>query len=233
MITVYAVAYNEEFHIKFMIDHYRLRFPSCNIVVYDNCSSDRTAEIAKENGAEVISFDTNNRFSDIKHIEIKNSCWKNASTNWVLTCDVDELLDINEDQLKLEENLGSSIITSEGYTMINMPEGHTLESIKYGCRQSQYDKSYLFNKNLIKEINYEVGCHRCSPIGQVKFSDKAYLAYHYKFIDLELSVKRYQSYGERMSDKNIENGWGKHYFKKRQELIEEFDLIRSLSVKLL
>ena len=84
MITVYTIAYNEAVFIQFMIDHYRARFPDCRIVVYDNMSADRTVNIALTNGCEVIPFDTNGQLQDRRYIEIKNSCWKDATTDWVL-----------------------------------------------------------------------------------------------------------------------------------------------------
>ena len=105
MITVYTIAYNEELIMQFMIDHYRSRFPGCNIVVYDNMSTDNTTKIARANDCEVIQYDTNNQIQDRRYIEIKNNCWKNALTEWVLICDMDELLDINAEQLKKEEEV--------------------------------------------------------------------------------------------------------------------------------
>jgi glycosyltransferase involved in cell wall biosynthesis len=234
MITVYTVAYNEDAFIQFMIDHYRSRFPGCEIVVHDNESTDATVEIAMDNGAEVRSFNTNNQFSDSKHLEIKNNCWKDgAKTDWVLICDSDELLDINQSQLLEEENLGISIIRSEGYNMINMEDNIDIKGIKYGARAPQYDKSYLFNKKFISEINYSPGCHSCNPIGNVKYSDKAYLAYHYNFINLELSIAKYKHYATRLSAENLQKGWGFHYLMKAEQIKDEFMDIRSKAIKLL
>ena len=45
MITIYTFTYNEELLIKFMIDHYKLRFPNCKIIVYDNESTDNTKKL--------------------------------------------------------------------------------------------------------------------------------------------------------------------------------------------
>lgn len=216
-----------------MIDFYRKRFPDCQIILYDNYSDDDTVKIAKNNGVEVILFDSNNTLNDLKHIEIKNNCWKNASTDWVLTCDMDELLDITQDQLKEEESRGVSIIKSEGYNMVNLEGDTTLETIKYGERSDRYDKAYLFNKKLITEINYEVGCHESKPIGTIKYSDTAYKAYHYRFISIELSMKRYNYYSKRLSKENIKNAWGLHYLKTEQELLDEFNILRQRAIKLL
>jgi len=234
MITVYTVSYNESHIIKFMIDHYKKRFPSAHIVVYDNYSTDNTVAIAKENNAEVRYFDTNNRFDDTKHIQIKNNCWKEPSKyDWVLTCDTDEMLDIYEDQLIEEEKLGSTIITSDGCNMVNMENNLDLHNIKYGEKYSQYSKSYLFNKKFIKEINYSHGCHSCSPIGHVKYSDKAYLAYHYALVNPDLMVARYKQNSARMSEENIKNNWGSHYFLSEEQLRINFETRRKNAIKII
>lgn len=232
MITVYTVAYNEELQIQFLTDHYRNRFSDCHIVVYDNMSDDKTVEIAKANNCEVIPYDTNNQINDRKYLEIKNNCWKNAETDWVLICDVDELLDINQEQLKLEENNGTTVITSEGYNMVNMEDNFNLHEIKYGARHTFSDKSYLFNKKFISEINYEAGCHRCNPIGKIVQSSVAYKAYHYNFINIESSIKKYESYAKRLSPENLKNGWGSHYLFPAEKVKAEFLEIRKKAIKL-
>ena len=49
MITIFTIAYNESVLMKFMIDHYRSKFPNCRIVVYDNMSTDGCDKIASYN----------------------------------------------------------------------------------------------------------------------------------------------------------------------------------------
>jgi glycosyltransferase involved in cell wall biosynthesis len=48
MVTIYTITYNEELMIEFFINHYRKKFPGCEIVVFDNYSTDKTVEIAKK-----------------------------------------------------------------------------------------------------------------------------------------------------------------------------------------
>lgn len=232
MITIYTVAFNEEVFIKFMIDHYRSRFPNCHIVVYDNMSTDNTVKIALENGCEVIHYSTNNQISDSKYLEIKNNCWKNAKTDWVLVCDVDELLNINEQDLALEDTR-STIIKSEAYNMVNMEDNYDLPNIKYGARCEPYDKSYCFNKKFIKEINYSPGCHQCKPVGTAKVSPKAYTLYHYKCINPDFQVARYKMYAARLSPENKANGWGSHYFQTETQIKDAFYLARTYVTKII
>lgn len=207
MITVYTITYNESLLMQFMIDHYRTRFPGCRIVIYDNMSTDETVKIALANGCEVISFDTNNQLSDRHHMNIKNSCWKKAKTDWVLMCDLDELLDINEKQLKEEENFGTSIIKPEAYNMINMKNNLDIANIKYGVRDPNYDKCCLFNKKFIDEINYGAGCHKCNPVGTIKYSNNTYKLLHYKLINETYTIEKLKTTVARLSPENIKNGW--------------------------
>lgn len=233
MITVFTVAYNEELQIKFLIDHYRLRFTNCRIVVYDNMSTDNTVSIAQSNGCEIIPYDTNNQIQDSKYLEIKNNCWKSATTDWVLVCDVDELLDINATQLKSEEDSNVTMIRSEAYNMVNMEDNLDIAGIKYGARTVYHDKLYLFNKKFINEINYEPGCHKCNPMGTVSYSNNSYKLYHYNFINEKLSIEKYKIYGSRLSPENLKNGWGNHYLRTAEEVSSEYNNIRNKAVKLL
>lgn len=233
MITIYTISYNEEIFIKFMIDHYRSRFPDCRIVVYDNMSSDNTVKIALDNNCEVIPYDTNNQIQDSKYLEIKNSCWKTALTDWVLICDVDELLNINENDLRSEELSGTTVIKSEGYNMINMEDNYDLANIKYGSRCSPYDKSYLFNKKFINEIKYSPGCHACSPQGKFVKSDKAYLLYHYKCINPDFQAARYTSYAARLSPENKQHNWGAHYVQAEQDIRNGYVAWRASAIKII
>src|SRR5271165_1255231 len=168
MISIFLMAYNEELLIKYMIDHYRTRFPNCFITVYDNESTDNTAKIAAENGCTVIPYPTGGYVDDDKLRNLKNNCWKNATTDWVLVCDTDELLDINEEDLRREDALGTTIIKSEAYNMVNMFDNYDIAGIDHGTRCESYDKDYLFKRSVLSEINYVHGGHRTNPIGAVR-----------------------------------------------------------------
>lgn len=232
MVTVYAIAYNEELLIQFMIDHYRERFQGCRIIVYDNMSSDNTIKIALANNCEIIPYDTNNQLQDSRYIEIKNNCWKDALTDWVLMCDLDELLDINEAELKVEEKLGTTLIRSEGYDMINMKDNNSdIRSMKYGVKSPMIGKIFLFNKKFIKEINYGPGAHECKPKGAIRYSKKMYRMYHYASINPDLTIEKFKIYKKRLSQDNIKNGWGSQYFMTPEEIRQEYAEERSKVVR--
>lgn len=226
MLTIYTIAYNESLSLQFMIDHYRSRFSNCHIVLYDNCSTDTTVEVAKANNCEIRVFDTNNQINELKYLEIKNHVWKQANTDWVMICDVDELVDINEQDLKREEKLGSTIIKFEGYNMINMADNFDLASMKHGVRHLDYDKYYLFNKRFVNEIHYRPGCHMAYPKGTNVLSEKVYLAYHYKYVNLDHLISRSRMYADRLSLQNKQNFWGLDYQYSETKIRERFQIMR-------
>lgn len=231
--TIYTIAYNEEVFLKFFIDHYRSRFPNCKIVVYDNMSTDNTVKIAKDNNCEVIQYNTNNQIQDSKYLEIKNNCWKSATTDWVAVCDVDELVFINAEELSKEDSYGATIINFEGYNMVNLEENFDFQNIKYGERSQGFDKRYLFNRRHLKEINYSSGCHYANPVGAIKYSSKQYLAGHFKCLNVEYVVSRHKMFGARLSDENKRYGWGHQYLFDEQKTRDSVLKIKQNAKKVL
>jgi glycosyltransferase involved in cell wall biosynthesis len=224
MITVYTLAHNEELLIQFMIDHYRERFPSSNIVLYDNQSTDNTVQIARDNACGVVEFNTNNKYHERRQMEIRNECFKGALTDWVLVCDMDELLDINEQELKDEIKSGSTIIRTEVYDMINRQNNADVLSMKHAVKSPLLGKLSLFNKKYIKEMNYGPGSHSCNPLGTAVYSKKVYKMYHYNSLGEDITIKKFKERKARMSKDSMENGWGSHYFMKADEIREEYSV---------
>ena len=222
MIEIYCIAYNEEMLLPHFIKWYRDRFKDCRIVVYDNYSTDNTEKIALENNCEVIKYNTNNTLSDSAYLDIKNSCWKNAKTDWVLVCDVDEWLDINEESLKYEEVLQTTLIRSVGYNMCNVDNTEKYETITTGIRSTQYDKYLCFNKKHIQEVNYTAGAHTISAVGNKIQSKNTYNLLHMKFLNEDYMVDRYKMFAERMSEINKKNGWGVQYLNKEETIRTDY-----------
>jgi glycosyltransferase involved in cell wall biosynthesis len=57
--VVFVPAWNEEENITGVLDELRLELPDVDVLVVDDGSTDRTAEMAREHGAEVLSFGLN------------------------------------------------------------------------------------------------------------------------------------------------------------------------------
>ncbi len=219
------MCYNEEFLIPHMVNHYRKYLPSCKITIYDNESTDNSVEIAKSLGCEVISFSTNNNFNEFKNIEIKNNCWKSVKSGWIIVIDMDEFLCVTEDQLKMEKENGTSILTIKGIDMIGESKLSDISDIELQKINRYLDNEYE-NKNLcflrqsIDEINYDPGAHSCNPIGNIKYSQNIYINRHNCFLGLEFLINRYKERFERSIEQRSKFGFATHYI-DNIELINE------------
>ena len=232
MITIYSIAYNEEILLPYFIRFYRTRFPNCNIVIYDNCSTDSTKKIALSESCSVINFDTNNEINEYKYLEVKNHCWKQSLTDWVLVCDIDEWFDVKQNDLLLAKKNKVNIFRSQSWNMVNMTsEWIDPDEINYGVRDSHYDKCLLFNSKQILEINYDVGCHHSNPVSfdNIKYEDR-HLMYHMGwYLDETYRRNKNLAYAKRLSKLNIERKWGHQYLKNETDMRAEFDGVRKKS----
>ena len=227
MVTVHLITYNEELMIEFFVNHYRKLFTKCVIKVYDNYSTDETVKIAERLGCEINYYDSNDKLSDSKFLEIKNNCWKNSETDWVVVCDCDELISITEEELVKESNNGVTLFNFDAYNMVNTEDTLNLDKMTLGFRDSVWDKTLLFNKSKINEINYQPGCHICYPKGNVKYSDNIYKILHYKYLGVEYTVSRYKMFADRLSDENKRMGWSYHYAENEDKLRRLYSEINS------
>jgi hypothetical protein len=233
MVTVHTITYNEELMIEFFISHYRKIFPDCVIKIYDNYSTDNTVEIAKRFNCEINYYDSDNQLSDSKFLEIKNNCWKNSETDWVVVCDCDELIQITQDELINEDNNGITLFQFEGYDMVNYDDIIDLKTISFGHRNSIYDKTLLFNKSKIKDINYSPGCHQFNPNGKNVLSKHQYKLFHYKYIGVNYTIERYKLFSDRLCEENHKYRWSYHYKQKTEEIVNYYNSTKDKLIKLI
>src|SRR3989344_1081897 len=83
-LSVVISAYNEEKNIKDCIDS--LRDLADEIIVVDNSSTDKTAEIAKKLGANIFTQENDPSRIDLQ----KNFGFSKATCDWILSLDADE-----------------------------------------------------------------------------------------------------------------------------------------------
>jgi len=226
-ITIYTICFNEELLLPYFIKHYRANFPGCRIIVYDNYSTDATRQIALSAGCEVILYDTNNQLDDMKYLEIKNHCWQNQNDTWAIVADCDELFDGTTELLLWEAKRGSTIISSQGYDMVNLENNNDIHNITHAVKNDRYSKFYCFNTKKIKEINYTPGCHEANPVGEVVYSVNKYACYHYRYINPQFLINRYYQNRLRMCDNNRRKGMGSQYFNNESQIVNEFSKLRS------
>jgi glycosyltransferase involved in cell wall biosynthesis len=221
-IRVIAICYNEEKMLPFFLRYYT---SFCDeVVIYDNCSTDRSIEIIKSfPKTSIISYDTNGQLSDKKYLEIKNNTWKAEKNkyDWQIVVDTDEfvwhpnLLQI----LERYRNSGISLPKTNGFNMIHdcFPEDdgrQIMEIIKMGVGKPNYCKPAIFCPKMIKEMNYKPGAHKCDPRGVVRYSPLAEIFFlHYKYFGIDYFRERAKLYAPRL--KGVDYDWGQMEYKKQ------------------
>lgn len=213
-VSIFLLCYNEEILLPHTLTHYRKYFPSADFTIFDNNSTDKSVEIARSLGCNVFYFDTNSEIDDFKYLKIKNNCWKAVTEGWIIVCDMDEWLCINEEWLKKEDDLGTTIIYTNCYEIVGDSKEENLfdinpHSLCSGVRSPFFDKQICFKANEIKEMNYGMGCHSCAPEGNIKLGGP-YLLKHMKMMGLPYALKQNRIRYER-SSRMRSLGFAVHY----------------------
>jgi glycosyltransferase involved in cell wall biosynthesis len=212
-IDVFSICYNEEIILPYFLKHYK-KFVR-NITIYDNMSTDNSVDIMNEYGVNVIPFDTGNRFEESVLMNIRNTCWKGSDADWVIVCDADELI-YHENIVDVLTNINANHIITEGYEMMseNLPttKGQIYEELKVGHFKEDYSKPCLFKPSEITDINFRPGNHTADPTGSnvISVSDSGIKLLHYKYLNREILIKKYEHYKIRQSDEMKRNGWGNY-----------------------
>lgn len=211
---LFCIPYNEEWLLVKMVEWYRKKLQGHDLIIniYDNESTDKTPEIAKEIGCNVYNFDTGGKISNQAYIDLQNNIWKTSKADYVIFVSTDEFIDIDPEQIK-----GSTIIQCEGYDMVGNGIVE-IENLTEGIRNFNQDKCCIFSPKDLKEINYSHGAHKCNPIGNVITSTYRPLMYHMSMISEEWFLFRYQRGRTRLSDFDIKMRWGFQYFTPDEEL---------------
>lgn len=227
-ISVYSLCWNEEKLLPHYLNHYG-KFAH-KITIFDNESTDNSVEIIKSfEGCktEVITYNTNNKINDFKYLEIKNNCWKSDPSEYVIVCDLDEFLYVDNIFEYLAENDIYDVHTPNGYDMVStvFPTYNTLitQQVIDGFFHTGLCKSILFKPNMLSNINYTPGAHTINPTGYnliIKSNDDQLKLLHYKRLSLDYMINRYELLKNRLSDLNVRLSAGSHY-QKTKELVEE------------
>lgn len=224
-ISIFMPCYNEEVILPHTVKHYKRYLPSCSFTIFDNYSTDGSAELAESLGCRVVKWNTDNQIDDLKLLELKNNCWKHVDDGWVIVCDIDEWLCINENHLKKEDQDGNTIISTFGVDIVANSMSSILNDINlhqecYGVPNGWHSKRICFKPSEIKDINFSVGAHGCNPYGNIKYSD-SYLIKHMNWLGLRYKLKQNKIRYER-SEKMRNVGLAIHYKKNEEEIISKF-----------
>jgi len=207
---IFLLCYNEEILLPHTIHHYRKNIPDCKITIYDNESTDSSVKIARNLGCEIISWTSNNMLNEHMQQEIKNTCWKKIENSWVIVADMDEWLCVTANDLQEEREKGTTILTIKGYNVIGQSikeklEDVDLHNLNQVARNEFEDKNICFYVNDIKDINYNLGAHHCSPAGNVKFSNTCYIIKHMEYLGLPFIINKIKKRYERTSEMRKQN----------------------------
>lgn len=214
-----TIAWNEESLMPIFLNHYE-KFCE-KIVVYDNQSDDKTAEICDQHPlVERRVYDTKGEIRDDIYLEIKNNAWKEFKDfDWVCVLDLDEFVyhpDLESFLLSCKRK-GISIPQTTGYSMCSESLPNSSDPIwsqvTRGMRDTWYDKTPIFDPKLIDEIGFKHGCHACFPAGSIVYDKYPSLKLlHCKNIGgLERLEERRKLYEKRLSRINKEKKWGHNY----------------------
>lgn len=227
MQYIYLLCYNESILLPHTIKHYKTYLPNCHITVYDNMSTDNSVEIAKSLGCDIITWDSQNIINDFMYLKIKNNCWKSDKDGWVIIADMDEWLCITEEQLNKEERDGTTILNIEGYNMIGnsmLPDlsDIDLHSIDKGILWKPESKKMCFLNKHIKEINYQLGAHKCNPIGNIRYGNNIYINKHMEYLGLPFIINKMNKRYER-SENMRKLGYCTHYTNNIKKILEIYN----------
>lgn len=228
-IEAHILCFNESEIIRITLDHY---WKMCQkITIYDNYSTDDSAQIARSNGCEVKSFGIRGKLDDEQYLSVKNHCWKGSQADYVIVCDMDEILDVGRGTLEKELEAGTTIFRTQGWDVFSndMPVNDFAE-ITTGIPCEAYSKSVMFSPKL-QEINFRPGAHKCDPRGVVHYNQfgKPFL-FHYKNIGgVERLLARNRLYESRMTVNNRKKGYGKHYLEKEKIVRRDYENILKIA----
>ena len=236
VVHLYAVCWNEEKIIPHFMAHYGSWVDQ--FTIYDNGSTDSTLELLSAYpNVRVVRHRMDGVFDEGANLKIKNSAWKDSAgkADFVVVCDMDEFLFHPHlgVLLAMMKKHGFTVLRPLGFQMVSerLPayDGKTLltESIPMGVVDARnYSKTVLFDPNRVSEIHFHPGCHRSRPEGDVKVfrSERAKLL-HYKYVDREEILRKMRTYRKTLSEESRARGWGGHYQKNEEEILEYVDAL--------
>lgn len=210
VITVMTIAHNDHDLLPFFVRHYQ-QFAS-RIIVYDNASTDDTAEIAKALNCEVIPvLDSDGSLRDWWNCSIKSGAGRMFGGEWIMVPDTDEFL-YHPDMPALLKDYDEQSVTLPriaGYSMVGerlLTDGLLTDRVKYGVPDYLYDKPIIYKNGL--PIIYRPGAHTVKARAAVWSEGVDIKLLHYKYAFGRAWIERRVS-SLRMSPEDAARGWGR------------------------
>ena len=240
-ITVYTFLYNEEHILPYFLKHYS-QFVD-KIIVYNNMSTDNSIDILnnwKDCEIEIRDFSTDNQYDEGTLMKLRNECWKECNSDYVIVCDMDELLYHPDIKNFISKQSYVDYFTPTGYQMIGdeVPTDYTkqiYDIIQNGTEDVGYSKNVLFKRKDLLETNYAAGAHLSSFQGSKRLvnctTDNLKLL-HYKWLSVDYGIGKNTHYNDRTSTHSKRHGWGIHYTLKKKEMTDIYNKLKNKSKKI-
>jgi len=221
-IVCHVPVWNEEFMLPYFFKHYD--FVS-RFIIYDNGSTDGTKDLVKSNPkAELVDWDTGEQLNNAALVRLKNNCWMDLRSEWVIVCDVDEFLLVDLDVLSQYKNQ-TVAFQSIGWNMVGFNE--PFADIDHAVRSKWFDKIVLF-KGDVKEINYQPGAHTAMP--ECRIINQFDLR-HYNALSEKHMINRWHRYRSRRSESDKKKSYGYHYEWPEERVKAEFQRMKNSMVR--
>ena len=220
-VDIFVPCFNEERILPYLHKWYSKRLPGASFHIFDNESSDDTVAIALDLGCKVSSFATSGQYDEGSLQDLRNSAWKASTAEYVIVCDADEFLDVDEDLLLTEKPV---LVKGIGYNMFN-DGAQSLDQINRGLRNTWYDKWLCFRPDSISDMQFSPGSHSARPQyrqGAMEENSVERRLYHFRAFDVEGLVFKFNQNAQRMSAINIERNWGTHYLTAEVQVREGY-----------
>ena len=216
-VEIFVPVRNEEKFLKYFHDFYQSRLSNVAFTLLDMGSVDSTVDIANNLGMNIV-IRPEQFFSDRTNFEFKSTWWRNSKADFVIIQDLDELLDIDDEFLISNE---FSCIQAEAWDMVG--EGQPFGEITKAVRLPFYDKCLMFKVSDFFELEFSPGAHQVAWASNIP--NPVFLSrpmYHFNRLSLDHVLQKYESRRTRLSEENIESGWGVQYLLSEAEIREEY-----------
>lgn len=224
-IEVFTLTYNNGKMLRYFLRHYT-KF--CNkITIFDNQSTDDTVNVAKEYGAVVKEYDTNNTFDEVTLVDICNNCWKSSDADWVIIVAVDEFV-YHPEIIKILEGVNGTLIYLPYYTMFadKFPEteGQIYDEVVMGTLVDGAKPCSMFRPLSFESINYNPGGHSADPVGNIVVEENTGIKMlHMNALGKSYVREHFRIGASRLSENNKLNGWGLTYWQKEEDWGKIYD----------
>lgn len=247
-VTAHILAFNEERIIYYAVKHYRSF--CCKVVLHDLGSTDSTQQIAQAQGAELVQHNCEGVTDDILNSHIKNTCWHNDKSDWVVCADADELIYLPqgvEVTLNEYERQQLAIIKPHGWEMTSetfpTTYGQIYDEVKWGARDDHwYAKPILFSRRRVAKTEIGMGAHEVSvtlhdgsrihvPQGTPPTSPPCWLLHMHHLGSVEEIGRGYDGIIKRHGAMNKKMGWGiqaeplQHARDKRKYIMDRLEQV--------